>query len=1031
MTEKKKRLLVLVAIFALVVSVAVLMTACGGSSGGSGGSSSKTVSGIEVSIANGSTLTVGEGGEIVVNVGEIPSFAKEDFRVIPVYTDGTKGKAITSYTFDASLLPANVEEGTYTIEFTYKKLNYFLTVRVVGAEKIALLPINTSAEYKYEYTGQPIDVIAKLDESRAEADKLATIISSGKATVSQQQGQNDRVATNAGYYGLCLTAAAGYEWKDENNVSETLMISWQITPKVLPLPTVTGERSYEFTGSEITLAVDLHGFGDQITLANGGDTNKGLHSGTYALQAMIKPEHQTNYTFDVDGTVTTGPVELGTWTITKKVLPIPEITNAKSTSTNEGMTYYHFDYTGANIAITTNVDEASEYIVTKNNGEAITDVLYEGGSYWIVVDLNSHPAEQTEDFSNDYCWSDGSQITSTTFYVVVDPIDYEVPAAVASAILTLEGTYLYSGSYEFGESDGMVNLTDETYELLTENDVLIENESYLVYKDEAVYAAGTKNLTYSFIRSRNYKPMDVQFSVTIAPSKIVASNANWNGRQNTLEQDNWHNVGQGNFVYNGRAQRKALSVETSSYTMMDEGLYPKVTYTVYYGATENTINLDAPIQTIEVTSDERGPFLYEYVGVASADAGYYRTVATLSIASGNYVFVNENQQEANTFVTNWQIEKATVTVVPSFLGTLCSWNGSYYTGTNKTISLEDYSVTILTYYDNSGYQHAWYSGSDFNKNTYVDVDDEIAIYYYDNGAWVDAAGDTAAVGQYKTHVTASLKEGLAANYTIVCEDKEWTVYPNTYDLSSITWNNLGSYAYREGTPTVTGLPEGLTVSYMLEYEGGFHYGSVGANRIVATIEANSYVDGYEGVVITKPAGWEYGEDYGHNELQYRIVGSADFTVTKKLFTMADFYLTIDGEKLESPFEVEYEEWNYRSVGIGCDGEWITSGTIAVERGDWNADGHGHYNNYGEIGNYTFSGFLYVMEDPNGNYGFDEGQEYVRLLTEDYVYPNAEDPTFVLKVEDESSYPIGVTPTVLTYKYVLDFSFDWSIVAPAE
>ena len=1038
MSGNKKRFLLLAAVLAIVLSFAVLATACGG--GGGGNTPQKSLSGINATLADGSTLTF-EDGYIVMQEGAVSAVAKGDFKVIATYSDGSQ-KTVTDFTVDASALTqSNGVAGTYSVIVSYKGMTATVSVLVKSTAKTALLPVNTTAEYKYEYTGQPIDVIAKLDENRTAENKLAAIISSGKATVSAQQGQNERTKTNAGFYGLCLNAADGYEWKDGETASDTLFISWQITKKVLALPTVDNVRSFEYTGSEITLPVDMKGNEAYVTLANGGETNKGTSVGSYTVQAMIKSNYQANYTFVVDGRETDGPVDIGTWTITKKTLVRPEITNARWIATKEGVSYYHYAYTGEDIVIETNVDDVAAYAVVKNGGNDLIDVPY-GDAYDVVaVDLN----ETAQSHRENYCWTDGSNVESVMFYVIVDPVDYYLPQAVLDA--TLCATTEYKPDGNFTDYDYDFALTQATQELLENSGVWLVDDygnplSSLTYNDDAEYAAGTQTLKYTFQRSNNYKPQTINLSVTVNKAVVEVFDPKWYGTQNVTDPNNWYNTEEGNYIYNELPQRKALEVSTSNVHnyLEQEKLYPKATYKVYYGATENGIDMNNPIQTITVAANEFYGGVLDYEGVGSVNAGYYKTVVTLSVDSDNYVFLDENEQDAGTYELTWQIEKATFTLHPYYTGTFSPITQySYYTGSNKTIAYDSCSAKIETYYGNDGAQTALFANlwdDDFAIEDYVDDyanigSTPLTTSFYSGGNWI-AAANTSAIGKYKTVLTANLKSGLTANYDLVVEETEWSIYTNAFDAGDMTWNNAGSYAYGTGLPYVENVPEGLLFnvdSYTLAYGDGFQSGHVGSNRRYVTIEANPYADGYEGVTITLPAsGWTHGEDGEHNTLNYVADSYADFTVTKRIITIEDFTLQINDKDVTAPYEVNFENGVNYFETLGFDGDMATYG-IDVERDDWLTDAYHCYGSESEVGEYVFSGFVWIYGDPNGDYGFDEEADYVRLLTEDYVQGEGENQ-FVLRV-GETVYDNTDHVTDLTYKYVLDFSYPWSLVEAAE
>ena len=1028
LNKNNRRAFLLLSVVFLIASIVVFTTACslGGPVEGGGETAAPTVVGIEVTVADGSPLNV-QGDRIVMPLGQLGMIANGDLSVVALYSDGAK-QTVTDFTVDASSLLSVEAPGVYTVVVAYGQFSTVLTVDVVD-DRAVLPAIETVEIYSVEYSGEEVDIIAKLDENRAEADKIATLLADGKVTVAE--GENyTRSATDAGDYVLCLTAAPGCVWGDESTgfVTEQY-IGWRVSKKVIPVPTAGETTSFVYTGSEITLPVDLHGFDDVITLSNGGTpTNVAINANqgdsVNLCAAYVRTEYRNNYVFEGN----LDAVEVAQWKITPRRLPYPALLTGTKVTVAE-TDYYHFDYNeGKPVDLRTSVDDTGLFLV--EGVSYATEV--NGACYTVNVVL-----DETKAIRENYRWEDGAEITGpVTFNVVIDPVDYTLPASVAATTLYAETEYRPGGTYEY--DDAWLTLTTATRAFLTEQGVWIDGGvSRLVYNDdETTFAAGTRTMKYLFLRSPNYNPTEIDLTVTVRPASVAVWGYSWQGRQNVNVEDNWYDVKDGNFIYNGRPQRKALDLAASSDYLNQEGLYPTVTYRVYYGTAEGIYGQE-PIQTVTVTANERGEVVLDYTGVGSANAGFYKTVATLSVEGGNYVFVMNNE-EVTSVETTWQIEKAVLTVNPYLVGTFgtWAWRGyySYYTGVNKTVLLDSCSATVETFFNNDGNKTVWgsYGGAedDFDLSDYVEIG-ALHTYFFD-GNW-QIAENTSAIGRYKTTVDVSLKDGADANFTLrvyaLAEDGngiEWTILNNVIDASGMGWINAGSYVYGEGAPTLTGLPVGLNVRFYDLYEDGFCGGNVGANRCRAIVWAEDQADGYEGVTITLPDGWTYDKDNNSNPVLQAGTGTVDYTVTKKIITLDDLYLLIDGEIAYDPYEFEYDPDHYYSSSVGM--ERKTFYGLEVERNDWNPDGHGFYSNQNEIGTYEFGGFVYLVNDPMGNYGFDETDPSVRLLTEDYVYGEGEN-AFVISVTGDSHGSSNVV--YISYAYVLDFSYSWSITAPAD
>lgn len=1006
MTERLKRLFLIITVAVLALCVAAFAVACGDKTPEG---DTKTPTSLEVTLADGSTLSY-SGGAIIVTEGQIPAITAGDFKVSVVYSDDSR-EAITGFSYNAGSFSQNSVAGSYSLTFTHSGQTAIVTVQVLPIQRTALASIDTSITYSYEYSGSEIDVIAKLDATREGENKIASMIASGKVRISTEQNLNVRTATNAGYYFLDLIAADGYSWQEESaGESTSKMIGWRIAQRVIPLPTVQGGvTSFEFTGEEITLPVDLHGYNDQITFVNGSPTNKAIYANYgadhYTCQALIKEEYQNNYTFVGDGFI----VDVSDWTIYPKRLAFPALVGYKNKTTADGVDYYHYDYTGSAIAVTTNLDDNDLFTVEKNSGYPIVNVLdWENGSYYVGVTFKDST------LAPNYRWADGSEISGTSFNVVIDPIDYALPAAIASATLNAETSYVPGNTYA---TEYSIELTSDTLTFLTDAGVWLDGDSTITYDDnETNYGAGVKTLNFSFKRSANYNPCAMTLSVTVNKAQVYVNSFSWVGKQNVTDSTIWYDLGEGNFTYNGLPQRKQLNMNCYSYYMMDiENIYPTVTYNVYYGTAAGVYGAN-PIQTVTVTALSEDDDRYAYDGVNSVNAGYYKTVATLSAAGGNYCFVDDNGAEITALETTWQIEKAVLTVQAYFNGTAQVgryYNYSYYTGENKTVIVPDEdkcSANITAHIDNNGTQTRLYCTSwdnDFDVYDYVDLGSPVNYFYNAGASEWQIAANTSAVGDYKTHPTITLKEGLDANYILVYDDMEWKIYGNTFDLSAVTWDNNGTYLCTFGTPEVIGIPEGVLVSYAYDYQSPYCGGNVGDNRKIVTVEANSYVDGYEGVIFTLPAtGWTVDATYA-----YKVYSDAVFHINKWEISVEDICLrvtTLDdstGVLYYSPYTIPYGEYYFVYPEI----EGISFG---LERDDWNSDGRGCLNGHADLGEYTINGFFWISGNPNGNYEF--VGDGVEELTEDYV---------------DGDYTLYVSS--LEYPYILRFSITWSIEEMVE
>ncbi|MCR4726986.1 MAG: hypothetical protein K5753_07200 [Clostridia bacterium] len=1016
MSEKLKRLILITAIFVLALSLALVTVACDKPGADPKPEPEKQIVRLDAAPSADSDKTVSEG-KFVLPEGQAVSFSVSDFAVKAVYSDGSEASITGGFSIDASSISENVTAGTYSVTITYGSHNAYVSVEVVTS--LTPLPaLDDSVEKRFSYEGTPFDLITELDAQREQADRIETLLSDGKISISTEENLGTRSATDAGDYMLCLVAAPGYAWVDQygGNVTEKTF-RWSIAKKIVPIPSVDGPTTFEYTGQVITLPVNLHGFGDHITLSNGvSETNQGIDAngedGGYFCYAFIRDEDQNNYVFE-GGMV---GADVCSWKITPKKVAYPTLSGYQWSETRNGVEYYHYPYTGSEIAVATNLDNDPAFTVRKNAGGLIVDVYpFENGSYFVEIDL----ADQTK--SGNYRWADGTRISAVSLNVVVDPIDYVLPSAVSSATLKASADYSSSGSFE---TIGANAFTEATRDLLADQEVWIDGVSDVTYNDGATYGAGVQTLQFLFKRSQNYKPLPIEIEVTINRAVVIVQSPAWYGPQNTTDSENVYDVGEGNFLYNGLPQRKELDLYYYSYALLDELLYAKVTYDVYYG-TEEGVYGETPIAHNVVTSNDYGRYRFAYDGENSAAAGYYKTVATLSIDGGNYVFIDENQAEVTSVETTWKIEKAKLVLYPALGGTHYSNQGfiyqagrnaeerpyGYYTGIDKTVVLNESEtgLELADRYGNDGTPKA----VSVTVADYVEIG-ELSHFVYDVGSatWI-AALNTSETGKYKTTLGASLKEGLSANYELTVKESEWRIYSDTIDARSLAWVNLGQYAYGKGEPYVFNVPDGLSVWTSLDSDATYQGGNVGLNRKYCRVYASEFADGYEGVTILKPDSWIY------NEPNHNISSTSEYTITKRVLTKDDFYMNVVINRPESPlpeirkmtddYEVGFEDGAGYYGDLGYDD--MRDFGIMIERDVWADNLHGCISNEFERGEYTFSGFVWIQNATNGNYGFDETQDYVELLTEDYYWGEEE-------IVDYDS---------LSYKYILRFSFTWSIV----
>ncbi len=1011
---KKKLFVLLTVLCAMCLVLAMASCQFGGNNdngGGGGGTPSggSTLQSLVVTMSDGSTYKqYYSDGEITLPEGVQANFAKSDFVVKGQYSDN-KTKTVPDY----SLNVRRDSSSELCIEFIVGE-NIMQTILVHTTSTV--LPLIASEDVSFEYSGEEVNVL----EGLKFVDNTSVLTALGAQIITLDTDASVKAtATDAGYYYVAFTCKDGYVWQGPDGETTNLSFVWQITPKVVSLPEVTGETTFEYDGTSKSLTFNMRGFGDILEFVNVGvNTKEATVAGEYICQVKIKQEYQSNYAFPKTNGVShlsTEAVDVASWKITPKALPYPVLEGFTKSETVDGAINYHYDYTGEALAITTNVDSCAELTVVRSDGANIVDVI--PGGYYVV---SVRPTDAVSELASNYVWAGKTgaeaSIGAVDFRVVVDPIDYEFPQAVKDGTIKAEAVYAPGNCYEFIDVIG-VELTAAS-EALLEN-VWIEGQSSIVYTGNETYEAGTKTLGYTFTRSANYNPVEVEVEVTVHKGTIRVNSIQWSGWQNAGHS---YNVGEGDFIYNGLAQKKEFQL--SDY-VDNFSLFPTVTYNIYYGATEGAYGED-PVQTVSIEGDSYGNTSFPYSSTV-INAGYYKTRVTLSVSDPNVTFVDGNGEEKTVYESTWQIKKAKLNVSPAWSGTFSAGykDYTYYTGVNKTVSFTPANCTgsLQKCYNDNG--EVVTDPVSAVLSDYVDIGGTPTTYFYNVSVWSEAV-NTSAVGRYKTVADITLKDGLSANYDLVVEEKEWFIYDSVIDASGMTWNNVGTYAYGSIAPTLSNVPDGLEVYY-----DNYFTGNVGNNTKNVTVRAAEGVDGYEGVTITLPASdWAHGEDGEHNVLNYIAVSHADYTVTKRTITIADFCLMINDVRVDDPYQIEYDEdgYFYANLILDCDWNYLNFMELQVEHNDWNSDGTGHDCRTGkhDVGEYEFSGFIYTLGNAGENYEF--GGEGLEELTEDYVYGEGTN-AFVIRISGSENVYDGPNVSTLSYNYVIRFSFTWSIVEP--
>lgn len=277
-----------------------------------------------------------------------------------------KGSAVTTFTYtgeeinfleqfegyDSSTTSAtgvvNTDAGTYTATFSLKDKT--ATVWEGGG----------TANISFSWS------IAKLNVTKPTASTTSFTYSGSQRTLSVKN-YNEKYMTRAGTYQATavgdytvtytLSSTKNLQWADGTN--QAISIEWHILARLLAKPELTGNGSYEYSGSEKSVTITGFASGSMTRTGTYAATDAGNYSVTFTLK------NTTNTTW-ADGS--TDPITLD-WEIARKKLsaelstfaqaiPYPEYTGSEITPTITG-----YDARYHELSSTTSATTSSGYYV--------------------------------------------------------------------------------------------------------------------------------------------------------------------------------------------------------------------------------------------------------------------------------------------------------------------------------------------------------------------------------------------------------------------------------------------------------------------------------------------------------------------------------------------------------------------------------------------------------------------------------------------------------------------------------------------
>ena len=722
-----KKKIILVLTVAVVLLLSVLLAACsllGGGNDNGGGGAKVTLESITVSMAENSRYAqYFENGEITLPAGTSANFSESDFVVKGKYSDNTN-KSLSNFSIAVNRSDSNLIVIDFIVgDSVMLQLN-------VHTSFVSLPTIDTTT-ISIEYTGQPVNVLTRILQD--DDVTVAEAIADGKYSLVNGSVTQ---ATDAGSYSLQLKAPEGCVWVNDNLETDQIGITWEITKKVVTLPTVADNiRTFEYDGTEKTLNLDLHGFDDVLSFVDGGrDTRKGIDAGRYTCLAIIRNEARANYTFP--GNHTSGEaMEVASFTITQKILPVPTISNM---TVENGV--YHCTYTGERILpVLTVGDTALSRTVDPDNGTIVYDAdnaVYPENT--VSIQMSSSDAEMTDALSGNffldngegyhvvtlslysdanYAWS-GTADSQLTLKFVIDradaalPDDFEEEFSLKYAYTGIAddigGAWLQISPNNFlklvdaGEmalTSGYFNsgfmMTEEVKTYLAENDIAIYENINLPMDDnyQPIGFLGNNNefswsVTSSF-GDDNIADIGTYYFDLVYKKGISDSNQieNYNPVVKRIRVE----VIKGGLSYAFTEPDVSLGEGIGAYFTPLDGAKP------VYSTDENGNALtfswvtDA-IVTIPGTISQNRTVLYSATGLngtysvtnAISAAGYYKITFLANYDTEKYVaYYQKNTDQKyyvqNSFTYDWEVLKRDFAVQDGNLSTLdLTWAGEVY-----------------------------------------------------------------------------------------------------------------------------------------------------------------------------------------------------------------------------------------------------------------------------------------------------------------------------------------------------------------
>lgn len=566
-----------------------------------------------------------DGSQFNYTYGETIQISKSDFTVIAHYSDNSE-TSVSDFTLDTSKLPIGiVSVGTYEISVHYQSKSNSYNV-IVNEQSLDL----TAPSFENPvYTGEEIDFTS--------ISAIKTFMTENNLKVAQDsQGS---IQTNAGDYTLKLES-------NNANITGSFNINWQITKKPIALAdflvsTGLTQNSENKNVYEVTYNGSSYNLSSQANYIEVSNDTSYTNAGDYYYNFTTDSNHK----FITNGNeyTTSDEEELN---LTLRINKIQLNFNKNDIALTKNDCAYKGSAFTLQELLAPDYSTLSIYFdITLRNGN-LTDV----GTTNIVLTAK-------ESICSNYKYNNGDEITrdeiDLQFTIAKNTPNYESIDTVHNITFKVS----YSENLTLSSIINSANLTPTSVSWLQENLSYSADNSVLESNDNEILSAGTYTKTISYTPDyNNYNPVDIQVTVVVDKVTIYVN-------------PSWHFYRNNSFIYN------------------ESDITYDITYPVEVEFATGNDEVTASLQTYYNQTEANN---YGSENIASLqNAGYYKTIATLSCDSNYQACVYGSTEAVTELIKEWSIQKA------EYDGTI-SWGGVTINSPFSTILFAPTEATTLS-----------------------------------------------------------------------------------------------------------------------------------------------------------------------------------------------------------------------------------------------------------------------------------------------------------------------------------------------